>query len=212
MKSFQRHMGHDIIQKVCSLKDDFPRQVSKTRLEIYELIRLLMTTPGVASDLQNTHGSSAGFMLDLIQLCRSERDPECLMMWFDILRLFMSEYTVSQDVLEEVYGVFKPYFPISLPRASQVAITPEELKLQLRKCFSANHLLADKVFPFLLGKLDQGDAVTVNVKVSKPHSLKREIQLTKSSSISSKPCKLVSMSTAIHKRQLLPTPTKYGAA
>ncbi|KAM0346589.1 hypothetical protein ACHAPU_005301 [Fusarium lateritium] len=165
MKSFQRHMGHDIIQKVCSLKDDFPRQVSKTRLEIYELIRLLMTTPGVSSDLQNTHGSSAGFMLDLVQLCRSERDPECLMVWFDILRLFMSEYTVSQDVLEEVYGVFKPYFPISLPRASQVSITPEELKLQLRKCLSANHLLADKVFNFLLSKLDQGDAVTVNVKV-----------------------------------------------
>ncbi|KAF4453434.1 DNA repair/transcription protein mms19 [Fusarium austroafricanum] len=165
MKSFQRYMGHDIIQKVCVLKDDFPRQVSKTRLEIYKLVRLLMTTPGVASDLQNTHGSSAGFMLDLIQLCRSERDPECLMVWFDILRLFMSEYTVSQDVLEEVYGVFKPYFPISLPRASQVAITPEELKLQLRKCFSANNSLADKVFPFLLGKLDQGDAVTVNVKI-----------------------------------------------
>ncbi|KAF4341393.1 DNA repair transcription mms19 [Fusarium beomiforme] len=165
MKSFQRHMGHDIIQKVCSLKDDFPRQVSKTRLEIYELIRLLMTTRGVASDLQNTHGSSAGFMLDLIQLCRSERDPECLMVWFDILRLFMSEYTVSPDVLEEVYGVFKPYFPISLPRESQVSITPEDLKMQLRKCFSANHLLADKVFPFLLGKLDQGDAVTVNVKL-----------------------------------------------
>ncbi|KAH7263172.1 Dos2-interacting transcription regulator of RNA-Pol-II-domain-containing protein [Fusarium tricinctum] len=165
MKSFQRHMGHDIIQKICSLKDDFPRQVSKTRLEIYELIRLLMTTPGVSSDLQNTHGSSAGFMLDLIQLCRSERDPECLMVWFDILRLFMAEYTVSQDVLEEAYGVFKPYFPISLPRASQVSITPEELKLQLRQCFSANHLLADKVFTFLLGKLDQGDAVTVNVKI-----------------------------------------------
>ncbi|RBR10030.1 uncharacterized protein FIESC28_09638 [Fusarium coffeatum] len=165
MKSFQRHMGHDIIQKVCSLKDDFPRQVAKTRLEIYELIRLLMTTPGVASDLQNTHGSSSGFMLDLIQLCRNERDPECLMVWFDILRLFMSEYNVSQDVLEEVYGVFKPYFPISLPRASQVAITPEELKLQLRKCFSATRLLADKVFTFLLGKLDQGDAVTVNVKI-----------------------------------------------
>ncbi|KAF4965231.1 hypothetical protein FSARC_6950 [Fusarium sarcochroum] len=165
MKSFQRHMGHDIIQKVCSLKDDFPRQVSKTRREIYELIRLLMTTPGVSSDLQNTHGSSAGFMIDLIQLCRSERDPECLMVWFDILRLFMSEYTVSQDVLEEVYGVYKPYFPISLPRASQVSITPEDLKLQLRKCFSATRLLADKVFTFLLGKLDQGDAVTVNVKV-----------------------------------------------
>ncbi|KAJ3523898.1 hypothetical protein NM208_g12272 [Fusarium decemcellulare] len=165
MKSFQRHSGNDIIQKICALRDDFPRQVSKTRLAIYELIRLLMTTPEVAGDLQHRHGSSAGFMIDLLQLCRSERDPECLMVWFDILRIFLAEYSPSKEVLEEVYAAFKPYFPISLPRASQVSITPEDLKLQLRKCFSASHLLADHVFPFLLGKLDQGDAVTVNVKV-----------------------------------------------
>ncbi|KAM0436000.1 hypothetical protein ACHAPT_002892 [Fusarium lateritium] len=165
MKSFQRHSGNDIIQKISALRDDFPRQVSKTRLAIYELIRLLMSTPEVAGDLQHRHGSSAGFMIDLLQLCRSERDPECLMVWFDILRIFLSEYSPSKEVLEEIYGAFKQYFPISLPRASQVAITPEELKLQLRKCFSSTHLLADHVFPFLLGKLDQGDAVTVNVKV-----------------------------------------------
>ncbi|KAI8662535.1 MMS19 nucleotide excision repair protein [Fusarium sp. Ph1] len=165
MKSFQRHSGNEIIQRISALRDDFPRQVSKTRLAIYELIRLLMSTPEVAGDLQHRHGSSAGFMIDLLQLCRSERDPECLMVWFDILRIFLSEYSPSKEVLEEVYGAFKPYFPISLPRASQVAITPEDLKLQLRKCFSSTHLLADHVFPFLLGKLDQGDAVTVNVKV-----------------------------------------------
>ncbi|KAI8715393.1 MMS19 nucleotide excision repair protein [Fusarium sp. LHS14.1] len=165
MKSFQRQSGNDIIQKITALRDDFPRQVSKTRLAIYELIRLLMSTPDVAGDLQHRHGSSAGFMIDLMQLCRSERDPECLMVWFDILRIFLSEYSPSKEVLEEVYGAFKPYFPISLPRASQVSITPEDLKLQLRKCFSSTHLLADHVFPFLLGKLDQGDAVTVNVKV-----------------------------------------------
>ncbi|KAJ4314730.1 hypothetical protein N0V84_008723 [Fusarium piperis] len=165
MKSFQRHSGNEIIQKISALRDDFPRQVSKTRLTIYELIRFLVSTPEVAGDLQHRHGSSAGFMIDLLQLCRSERDPECLMVWFDILRIFLSEYSPSKEVLEEVYGAFKPYFPISLPRASQVSITPEDLKLQLRKCFSSTHLLADQVFPFLLGKLDQGDAVTVNVKV-----------------------------------------------
>ncbi|KAM5345339.1 hypothetical protein ACJ41O_011201 [Fusarium nematophilum] len=167
MKAFQRNSGNDIIQKVCALRDDFPRQVSKTRLAIYELIRLLMTNPEVASDLQHRHGSSAGFMIDLLQLCRSERDPECLMAWFDILRIFLSEYSPSKEVLEEVYGTFKPYFPISLPRATQVAITPEDLKLQLRKCFSASHQLADHTFPFLLGKLDQGDGVTVNVDILK---------------------------------------------
>ncbi|KAK7420125.1 hypothetical protein QQX98_002988 [Neonectria punicea] len=165
MKSFQKQSGNDIIQKVCALKDDFPRQVSKTRLTIYELIRHLMTTPEVSSDLQHKHGSSSGFMVDLLQLCRSERDPECLMVWFDILRVFLVEYSPSKEVLDEVYGTFKLYFPIALPRASQTGITPEALKLQLRKCFSATHLLSDQIFPFLLGKLDQGDGVTVNVKV-----------------------------------------------
>ncbi|KAK7415410.1 hypothetical protein QQZ08_012351 [Neonectria magnoliae] len=165
MKSFQKQSGNDIIQKVCALKDDFPRQVSKTRLTIYELIRHLMTTPEVSSDLQHKHGSSAGFMVDLLQLCRSERDPECLMVWFDILRVFLIEYSPSKEVLDEVYGTFKLYFPIALPRASQTGITPEALKLQLRKCFSATHLLSDQTFPFLLGKLDQGDGVIVNVKV-----------------------------------------------
>lgn len=165
MKSFQRQWGNDIIQKICALKDDFPRQVPKTRIVIYKLVRSLMTTPEVASDLQHRHGSSAGFMVDLLQLCRSERDPDCLMVWFDILRIFLVEYSPSKEVIEETYGVFKLYFPIALPRASQTGVTPEELKLQLRKCFSSNYQLADHAFPFLLGKLDQGDGVTVNVKV-----------------------------------------------
>ncbi|KAH7143883.1 Dos2-interacting transcription regulator of RNA-Pol-II-domain-containing protein [Dactylonectria macrodidyma] len=165
MKSFQKQSANDIIKKVCALKDDFPRQVSKTRLAIYELLSHLMTTLEIASDLQHKYGSSAGFMIDLLQLCRSERDPECLMVWFDILRVFLVEYSPSKEVLDEVYGTFKLYFPIALPRVSQTGITPEDLKLQLRKCFSATHHLADQTIPFLLAKLDQGDGVTVNVKV-----------------------------------------------
>ncbi|KAI5459826.1 Dos2-interacting transcription regulator of RNA-Pol-II-domain-containing protein [Mariannaea sp. PMI_226] len=165
MKSFQKQSGNDIIQRICALKDDFPRQIAKTRLAIYHLIQLLVTTPEVLSDLQQKQGAAAGFMVDLLQLCKSERDPECLMVWFDILRVFLTEYTSTTEVLEEVYGNFKLYFPIALPRAANTGITPEDLKLQLRKCFSANHLLADKTFPFLIGKLDQGDGVTVNVKV-----------------------------------------------
>ncbi|KAF7564082.1 hypothetical protein G7046_g78 [Stylonectria norvegica] len=165
VKAFQPQSGNAIIQKVCALKDDFPRQVSKTRLAVYQLLHLLVTTPDIASDLQNRHGPTAGFVVDLIQLCRSERDPDCLMVWFDILRVFLVDYSLSKELLEEVYGAFKPYFPIALPRASQTGITPDELKLQLRKCFSANYLLAEQAFDFLLGKLDQGEGVTVNVKV-----------------------------------------------
>ncbi|KND92209.1 DNA repair/transcription protein mms19 [Tolypocladium ophioglossoides CBS 100239] len=164
MKSFQPQSGQDIVRKVCTLKDDFPRQVSKTRLAVYELLRSLVTDAAVASDLQHRDGASE-FMNDLLHLCLLERDPDCLMVWFDILRFFMREYSPSQEMLEEVYGSFKAYFPITLPRASQSIVTPDELKLQLRKCFCATDRLAPLVLPFLIGKLDQGDGVTVNVKV-----------------------------------------------
>lgn len=165
MKSFQPTSGYEIIQKVCALKDDFPRQVSKTRLTIYELLRSLVSKPEVAKDLQRRYGDDAGFMDSLLQLCRSERDPDCLMVWFDTLRFFLAEYAPAARILEEVYSTFKSYFPIALPRASQSGITPEELKLQLRKCFSANSKLSPHTIAFLIAKLDQGDGVTVNVKV-----------------------------------------------
>ena len=164
-KSFQPTSANDIIAKVCALKDDFPRQVAKTRLAVFELLRALITNPTAASDLQYKHGASAGFMADLLQLCKNERDPNCLMVWFDILSFFLKEYDCSKEMMEEVYNTFKAYFPITLPRASTSGLTPEELKLQLRKCFIANSALAEWTFPFLIGKLDQGEGVTVNVKV-----------------------------------------------
>ncbi|KAH7326357.1 Dos2-interacting transcription regulator of RNA-Pol-II-domain-containing protein [Stachybotrys elegans] len=165
MKSFQAQSGNDIIQQVCALKDDFPRQVSGTRLTVYTMLRKLLSHPDVAKDLQRRHGEASTFMRDLVQLCRSERDPDCLMVWFDTLRIFLVRYPASEEALEEVYGCFKSYFPITLPRTSQSGVTPEELKLQLRHCFSSSSLLAKHVFPFLLGKVDQGDAITVNVKL-----------------------------------------------
>ncbi|KAK8915683.1 MMS19 nucleotide excision repair [Metarhizium anisopliae] len=165
MKSFHPNSGKDIILKVCTLKEDFPRQISKTRLAVYELLRSLVSNPEVAKDLQQRDGKDTAFMKDLLHLCQTERDPDCLMVWFDILRLFLSEYSPSKDILEEIYGTFKAYFPITLPRTAQSGVTPEELKLQLRKCFSSTHRLASLSLPFLIGKLDQGDGVTVNVKV-----------------------------------------------
>lgn len=165
MKAFSASNGKDIVQKVCALRDDFARQISRTRLAVYGLLRSLLGNPSVANDLQQRDGEDGQFMKDLLQLCQSERDPDCLMVWFDTLRLYLEDYSFSKETLEEVYGAFKAYFPITLPRTAQSGVTPEELKLQLRKCFSSNYRLADLAIPFLIGKLDQGDGVTVNVKV-----------------------------------------------
>lgn len=165
MKSFQPQSGREIIDKLCALKDDFPRQVAKTRLAVFELLRSLITDAAVASDLQRRGDQASEFMNNLLRLCRNERDPECLMVWLDTLRFFLAEYDPPQEMLEEVYGTFKAYFPITLPRASQSGVTPDELKHQLRRCFSSNDRLAPLALPFLLGKLDQGDGIITNVKV-----------------------------------------------
>lgn len=171
MNSFQPSIGHEIIQKVCTLKDDFSRQIAKTRLAVYELLRSLISNKDVAANIKRRDDATA-FMIELIELCRSERDPDCLLVWFDILYTYMLQYSVEKDILEHVYGSFKAYFPITLPRTAQSKVTPEELKSQLRKCFSAHHALADSAIPFLVGKLDQGEGVTVNVKVDVLRTLK----------------------------------------
>ncbi|XWW93570.1 hypothetical protein V2A60_001504 [Cordyceps javanica] len=171
MKSFQPSTGYDIIRKVCALKDDFPRQIAKTRLAVYQLLHSLISHKDVAANIKR-RDDATGFIVELIDLCRSERDPDSLLVWFDILYTYMLQYSPEKDVLEHVYGSFKAYFPITLPRTAQSKVTPEELKSQLRKCFSAHHALADNTIPFLVGKLDQGDGVTVNVKVDVLRTLK----------------------------------------
>lgn len=173
MKAFQPQSGYDIIGKVCGMKEDFQRQTIKTRLAVYELLRTLISTPEVASNLQQRDGPSSAFMTNLLELCRNERDPDCLIVWFDILRIFLQQYEPTQEVLEAVFAAFKAYYPITLPRLSQSGLTPEDLKSQLRKCFSSTYRLASLSLPFLIGKLDQGDGVTVNVKVSWSRSFRR---------------------------------------
>jgi DNA repair/transcription protein MET18/MMS19 len=65
-----------------------------------------------------------------------------------------------------VFKAFSNYFPITLRESTTpIGITPEDLKVALRKCFSAHHRLARLAFPYLIQRLDQGDSMKVTVKV-----------------------------------------------
>ncbi|RYP10292.1 hypothetical protein DL764_000784 [Monosporascus ibericus] len=166
MKNFKPPMGNDIIEGVCKLRDDFKLQAPATRLEIYQLVLGLLQDPSVSNDLEYRHGSTCGFMTGLLDLCRNERDPNNLMKWFDTLKTFLQTFSPSPEVTSEVFKSFSAYFPISLrASATPSGITADDLKGAVRACFSAHHRLASQAIPFLLGKLDQGDAVTVSVKV-----------------------------------------------
>jgi DNA repair/transcription protein MET18/MMS19 len=167
MKAFQPPLGNAIIMSISKLGgDDFKRQTPATRLEIYELIVQLLHYPLVAEDLAYQHGSTCGFMTALVDLCRNERDPTNLMKWFEIQKLFLLSFSPADEVTEEVFKVFSAYFPITLrASATPSGITVDDLKGAVRSCFSSHHRLARFAIPFLLNKLDQGEAVTVSVKV-----------------------------------------------
>ncbi|KAI1739527.1 Dos2-interacting transcription regulator of RNA-Pol-II-domain-containing protein [Xylaria scruposa] len=164
-KHFQSTLGGDILQRVCKLGDDFKLQAPATRLEIYHLFWDLLENPAVANDLEYRHGNAGGFILDLLNLCRNERDPENLMMWFAILKSFLQEVNPSTDITSEIFKTFSAYFPISLrPSATPSSVTTDDLKAALRSCFCAHRRIASLSIPFLVDKLDKVDQ-TVAVKV-----------------------------------------------
>ncbi|KAJ4295671.1 hypothetical protein N0V88_004373 [Collariella sp. IMI 366227] len=166
MKAFKPDMGIKILDLVCKIKEDFRLQTATTRLELYELFLSLIQDSAVSSELKLKFGASCGFIVDLLQVCQSERDPRNLMIWFRILALFVRDYDPSPEVTEEIFKVFSAYFPISLrSSATPIGITAEDLKGAVRGCFSAHQRVASHTFLFLIQKLDQGDAVTVAVKV-----------------------------------------------
>ncbi|KAK3311228.1 Dos2-interacting transcription regulator of RNA-Pol-II-domain-containing protein [Chaetomium strumarium] len=166
MKGFKPDMGIKIMEDVCKIQEDFRLQTASTRLEVYELFVSLIQDSAVSSELKHKYGPSCGFVVDLLQVCQSERDPRNLMVWFKILAVLLADYEPSPEVTEEIFKVFSAYFPISLrSSAAPIGITAEDLKEAVRSCFAAHQRVANHAFPFLIQKLDQGDAVTVAVKV-----------------------------------------------
>ncbi|KAI1288907.1 Dos2-interacting transcription regulator of RNA-Pol-II-domain-containing protein [Xylaria venustula] len=165
MKHFQPALGVAILQSVCKLGDDFKLQAPMTRLEIYHVISSLLEILSPANDPEHWQGSANGFILDLLGLCRNERDPENLMVWFAILKKIFQDFDPSTDVTSEIFKSFSAYFPISVrPSAIPSAVTTDDLKAALRSCFSAHCRVASLSIPYLIDKLDKVDQ-TVAVKV-----------------------------------------------
>ncbi|EHA53624.1 hypothetical protein MCOR27_001727 [Pyricularia oryzae] len=173
MKAFKPEMGDNIIQSIVSMRDDFRLQTPQTRLEIYKFIQSLLENEAVSSQLQHVYGTSGGFAIDLLQLCGHERDPNCLLQWFKSIRSLVQLFDFSADVHDEIFKTFSAYFPISLrSTATPSGVTVDDLKSSIRSCFASSHKLARLSFPFLLQKLDQGDAITIPVKTDILRTLK----------------------------------------
>jgi len=169
MKAFPASSGYDIIKNVCAMGNDFTKQVADTRLAIFNLFQRLVTDPRVSKDLRTRH-SDCDFMTDMLELFGNERDPKNLIAWFSILVTLSSEYDPSSDLTEKIFSAYSAYFPISLRTSRHPSgITAEDLKVALRRCFAADDRVASHAVPYLIQKLNQGDGITVDVKVRSTH-------------------------------------------
>lgn len=165
MSAFRAQHGHEIIGSVCAMGDDFPNQVAETRLAIFDLFFQLVTDAKVSDDLRKRHGE-CDFMVQMLGLFSNERDPKNLIRWFSILAVFLSKYEPSAELTEKIFGAYSAYFPISLRTSKHPSgITPDDLKVSLRGCFAADDRVASQAIPFLIQKLNQGEGVSVDVKV-----------------------------------------------
>lgn len=168
MNTFRAQHGHEIIGSICAMGDDFPKQVAETRLAIFDLFYQLVTDPKVSDDLRTRHGDH-DFVVKMLDLFSNERDPKNLIRWFSILGVFLSKYEPSAELTEKIFGAYSAYFPISLRTSKHPSgITPDDLKVSLRGCFAADDRVASHAIPFLIQKLNQGEGVSVDVKVCSP--------------------------------------------
>ena len=168
MQYFRPKMAASVLAYITKLGEDFRLQVPATRRAIYDLVGLLVRSDAVLQSLGQTDGPDAQFLADLLQLCRSERDPDNLLRWFAVLRRVLERYDppLATAVAGDVFKAASDYFPISMrSSATPAGTTVDDLKAALRGVFSASALAASSVFDFLLQKMDQGDALTVSVKV-----------------------------------------------
>lgn len=165
--AFKTSHGDAILSALNNMGDNFKLQDVETRACTYRLILKIISRPDIANELEYQHGALASFMTNLMTLAGSERDPTCLHVWFEILRVFLANYQPSEDLAKNVFEQFSGYFPISLktnPHPS--GLTTDDMKEALRKCFSAHYRIAGLTIPFLLKRLNDGDGVRVNIKVS----------------------------------------------
>ncbi|PSR88920.1 Dos2-interacting transcription regulator of RNA-Pol-II-domain-containing protein [Coniella lustricola] len=166
MDSFEASSSEDLLSTIGGMNpENYTKQLAKTRSEILELIKILLT--GKSGEYLQKRYQGSEHLLRVIGLAGKERDPANLLSWFRDLNTVLAQSTLSQEVADAVFESFSPFFPISIRRSTATGpeVTEQQLKAALNSCFSSNGRLAHRTFPFLLEKLDGGASLTAAAKL-----------------------------------------------
>ncbi|KAJ1307911.1 hypothetical protein OPQ81_001988 [Rhizoctonia solani] len=175
MDKFDCSLSEDLLVTIGSMDpEDYTKQLAKTRSEILQLLKLLLTGK-CGAYLQRRHPGSE-HLLQVLGLAGKERDPSNLLRWFRDLNTILKQSVLSTEVADAAFASFSPFFPISIRRSTAAGpeVTEQQLKDALNSCFSSNGRLAHRTIPFLVEKLDGGASLTAAAKIWS--SLKYEVR------------------------------------
>lgn len=166
MDNFDLAGSEDVLTTIGSMNPEtYTKQVAKTRLEILQLTKILLS--GQCGTYLKSKYEGSGHLLKVLGLAGRERDPYNLLRWFRDLNTVLKQSDLSKEVADAVFECFSPFFPISIRRSTATGpeVTEQQLKDALNSCFSANARLAHRTIPFLVEKLDGSASLTAAAKV-----------------------------------------------
>ncbi|KAF3769160.1 hypothetical protein M406DRAFT_107736 [Cryphonectria parasitica EP155] len=166
MDNFDLSLTEDLLLTIGTMDpENYTKQLAKTRSEILQLLRLLLTGK-CGTYLQGRHQGSE-HLLQVLGLAGKERDPSNLLHWFRDLNTILKQSVLSTEVADAAFASFSPFFPISIRRSTAAGpeVTEQQLKDALNSCFSSNGRLAHRTIPFLVEKLDGGASLTAAAKL-----------------------------------------------
>ena len=101
------------------------------------------------------------FIKSFINAMDGEKDPRNLLLCFQIIYFILNELKsyLNDELLEEIYDITSCYYPITFTANKQINITPDLLKLHLRKCLSSSNVFAQWSLPLFMEKLQENDDV-----------------------------------------------------
>ncbi|ELP92798.1 DNA repair/transcription protein met18/mms19, putative [Entamoeba invadens IP1] len=137
-------LSQDIEQEILECFSALKTQLlpKETRVLLYTLFRNLASTSHNPDMVQAA-----------VALVELERDPECLLLTFDIIKTVSANNEIDAETAPLLFDCSSAYFPILYPPRGD-----EELRLKLTDLilegFTSNEIFAQLAVPFLLDKLD----------------------------------------------------------
>jgi hypothetical protein len=140
---------------ISTLFDTISKELAIPSLHVEERFHLFQLVSRLVDKHLETLRSIIDFPLNFSQVFESERDPRCLLVFFDVFSKTIPKLSHITPYEEEIFDSIGCYFPVSYhPRHEDpYAISREDLAHGLNKCLCCHPSFATPFFQLILEKL-----------------------------------------------------------